>query len=344
MAAASRTDSDILIRMAALVTMGALFIAGPVMAQQQEPISFDLPASCRLGDNCWVVNYVDVDPGVAATDFQCRTRTYDGHDGIDLAIRDRAVMAQGVAVVAAAPGTVRRMRDGAPDHAMSQLAAREARAGWECGNGVVLAHNEGWETQYCHLQQGSLRVAVGQSVERGQRLGSIGLSGKTEFPHVHFTVRHHGTVIDPFTAQPQSAACGAGGASLWRDPAVRYEEVALYHAGFAETVPRIEAIRDGIPGPATLSADAESLVLWIDLFGVQAGDRLQFRLLAPDGRTILDRDDRLDKTQARYFAYAGIRRQGRRWPVGTYRGAITVRRERDAAPIVHTRDVTIPIH
>jgi hypothetical protein len=252
-------------------------------------------------------------------------------------------MAQGVPVVAAAPGIVRRMRDGMADRGLSNAASREAIAGQECGNGVVIEHGEGWETQYCHLQQGSVRVTVGQSVERGQQLGNIGLSGKTEFPHVHLTVRHRGKVIDPFTGLPQSAGCGGGGASLWRDPRIVYEDVALYHAGFSGTVPRSEAIRDGVLGPPTLPAEADALVLWIDIFGVQADDRLHFRLLTPDGRTLLDREDRLDKTQARYFAYAGIKRQGSRWPAGTYRGEVTLRRERDAADIVQTRVVTISI-
>jgi hypothetical protein len=314
-----------------------------VIPNPQEPISFDLPAQCHLRDDCWVVNYVDVDLSVAARDFQCQARTYNGHDGIDLAVRDRAVMAQGVPVVAAAPGTVRRVRDGLPDQGLSNAESREAVAGRECGNGVVIAHNEWWETQYCHLQQGSLRVAAGQSVGRGQQLGLIGLSGKTEFPHVHFTVRHRGTVIDPYTGRPQSAGCGVKGVSLWRGLSVTYEDVALYHAGFAEKVPQVEAVRDGVPGPATLSAEAAALVLWIDIFGLQAGDRLHFHLVAPDGRTLLDREDRLNKTQARYFAYAGIRRQGSRWPAGTYRGEVTLRREREAAHIVQTRVVTIPI-
>jgi hypothetical protein len=119
--------------------------------------------------------------------------------------------------------------------------------------------------------------------------------------------------------------------------------VVFYHAGFAEAVPQVEAIRDGLLGPPKLSAEADALVLWVDIFGVQVDDRLHFRLLTPDGRTLLDREDRLDKTQARYFAYAGIKRQGERWPVGTYRGEVTLRRERDSAYIVQTRVVTISI-
>ena len=40
------------------------------------------PAQCRLGETCWVVNYVDVDSSMVAKDFHCHERTYDGHDRI----------------------------------------------------------------------------------------------------------------------------------------------------------------------------------------------------------------------------------------------------------------------
>ncbi len=68
---------------------------GPVESQ-----GLDLPLVCRLGETCWVANYVDVDPTEAARDFRCKGRTYNAHDGTDFAIRDRGVMEQGVRVVA----------------------------------------------------------------------------------------------------------------------------------------------------------------------------------------------------------------------------------------------------
>lgn len=315
----SRSLHSLTLLVAAL-TLPSRLLADQTIPHPPDPITFDLPAHCQLGETCWVVNYVDVDPGVAAKDFQYRTRTYDGHDGVDLALRDQGVMEQGVPVVAAAPGTVRRVRDGVADVGLSNAASREAIAGRACGNGVVIDHGYGWETQYCHLTQHSIRVTIGQPVDRGSALGLIGLSGKTEFPHVHFTVRHDSQVIDPFTGRPREAGCGAQGHSLWRDPRVTYEEVALYHAGFASEEPQIDAIRGGHAVTEQLSADAAALVLWVDLFGVQADDRLRFQITAPDGRILLDRGLRIDRTQARRFAFAGLRRPSRPWPSGTYHG------------------------
>jgi murein DD-endopeptidase MepM/ murein hydrolase activator NlpD len=81
------------------------------------------------------------------------------------------------------------------------------------GNGVVIDHGNGWETQYCHLKQGSVQVVTGETVTTGTALGQIGQSGRAEFPHVHFAVRHEGAKIDPFA--PEATACGAAGDDLW---------------------------------------------------------------------------------------------------------------------------------
>jgi hypothetical protein len=220
---------------------------------------------------------------------------------------------------------------------MSDAASHEAIAGRECGNGIVIDHGNGWETQYCHLKQHSLRVTIGQRVERGSPLGLIGLSGKTEFPHVHLTVRHQGAVLDPFTGRPKDAGCGGQGHSLWRDPAIAYEDVSLYHAGFSGAEPQAEVIRNGHATTETLSSESAALVLWVDIFGVQADDRLRFRITAPDGSVVLDREQRIDRTQARRFAFAGIKRQSPQWLSGLYHGEIRHRRGQGDAMRLHTR-------
>ena len=122
----------------AVLTLPSRLLANQTISSLPDPIALDLPAQCQLGETCWVVNYVDVDPSVAAKDFQCHARTFDGHDGVDLALRDRGVMEHGVPVIAVAPGMVRRVRDGVADVGLSSAAPREAIAGRECGNGVVI--------------------------------------------------------------------------------------------------------------------------------------------------------------------------------------------------------------
>ena len=327
-----------------LASSGTLSLAGQNMPKSHAQVMFDLPARCQLGQTCWVANYVDVDPSPAAKDFHCQARTYDGHDGVDVAIRDRRVMEQGVSVLAAAPGIVRRIRDGVEDVGLANPASREAIAGRECGNGVVIDHGNGWETQYCHLKQRSVRVTVGQQVEPGEELGLIGLSGKTEFPHVHFTVRHAGHVVDPFTGRSNAAGCGSKGQALWRDPNVSYEDVALYHMGFSAGEPQIDAVRAGKAEAERLPADSPTLVLWVEIFGVQATDWLGFRITGPDGHILLEHERQIARTQARHFAYAGLRRPSRQWPAGLYRGEVQFRRARGDNRLTrrHTNAVQVP--
>ena len=76
--------------------------------------------------------------------------------------------------------------------------------GKECGNGVAIEDEGGRETQYCHMRKGPVLVKAGDKVGTGTKLGLVGQSGMADFPHVHHSVRHNGTKIDPL--EPDSAA------------------------------------------------------------------------------------------------------------------------------------------
>jgi len=231
-------------------------------------------------------------------------------------------------VLAAASGVVRRVRDGVEDRALTDETSRRAVAGHECGNGVVVDHGNGWQTQYCHMKRGSLLVKEGKRITDGQSLGQIGLSGKTEFPHLHFTVRHGKQVVDPFTGQPMNAGCGIEGKPLWRaDAQVAYEESALYNAGIAGGSPDVDMIRSGHADNMTPNAQSPALVLWVDILGVEAGDQIEFRLTGPDNKLVLESEQHVDRRQARRFVYAGKKRQDAvPWMSGVYTGQVTLKR------------------
>jgi hypothetical protein len=317
---------------------------GFAAADSIEADGLTLPLRCVLDETCWVANYVDVDPTPGAKDFRCQPRTYDGHDGVDFAIRDLGIMREGVPVLASAAGIVRNVRDGMEDAPATDAAARARLAGRECGNGVVVRHDDGWETQYCHLRRGSVRVKAGDRIARGAPIGLVGLSGATEFPHVHLTVRHKGVAVDPFTGQASDAGCGLAGRPLWRaDQPVPYQEVALYNAGFAGGLPDIERIRRGGRDAESITAGSPALVFWVDILGVQAGDRVRITVTGPNGQRVVEQEQPVDRTQARRFIFAGKRRTAERWPAGTYGGEAVVLRQRDGRPLRRrvTRSVTI---
>jgi murein DD-endopeptidase MepM/ murein hydrolase activator NlpD len=65
------------------------------------------------------------------------------------------------------------------------------------GNAVYLDHGHGLYTTYLHLSK--IDVAVGEMVERGQRLGLAGATGRVTGPHLHWGVRLLDARVDPFS-------------------------------------------------------------------------------------------------------------------------------------------------
>ncbi|KUP91222.1 M23 family metallopeptidase [Tritonibacter horizontis] len=292
------------------------------------------PVDCRLGLDCFIQQYVDHDPGPQATDFTCGTLSYDGHKGTDIALPSLRRMDQGVTVHAAAAGVVAGLRDGMTDAYASPERSAEID-GRDCGNGVVLRHPDGWETQYCHLKQGSVLVQKGARVARGAPLGEIGLSGRTQFPHLHLSVRHDGAVVDPFhpvAGFDAAESCAAPQAptlapALWQDDASpRYVATGVIDAGFAAQIPDYDAIKAGSADTAALPAHASALVLWAYAYGSLPGDELQLRIVAPDGTVFFHSRQTLDRQQSQYFRAGGKRVQAP-LSAGTYRGHVEIWRE-----------------
>ena len=300
-------------RAAALI----LLFAAATPAAARDPL-FTPPLHCGADQGCFIPRYVDADPGPGVADFMCGPLTGDGHKGTDFAIASRADMDAGVAVYAAAPGTVRAVRDGEDDAALT--TGQTAPAGRECGNGVVVSHGDGWETQYCHLRNGSVAVQQGQRVGAATVLGQVGLSGETSFPHVHMSVRHDGRVVDPF-APAAEAQCGQPATgSLWKDPPT-YRPGGLISAGFSTAIPGFDAVKAGTASVASLSADAPALVFWAYAFMGRAGDEIVLRIDGPLGPVIAEKVT-VETGQPLFFRAAGRRTPAGGWPAGQYLGTV----------------------
>lgn len=94
------------------------------------------------------------------------------HKGIDIAA------SSGSKVVAAAGGEV-------------VIATYSASA----GNYVMINHGSGVYTVYMHMS--SLGVSEGQEVKQGESIGSVGSTGYSTGPHLHFGIRENGSYVDP---------------------------------------------------------------------------------------------------------------------------------------------------
>jgi murein DD-endopeptidase MepM/ murein hydrolase activator NlpD len=97
------------------------------------------------------------------------------HHGIDIG-------RGGGTIVAAGDGTVIR-----------------ASYGWNGGYGniIVIDHGDGLTTLYAHILDGGLKVSNGQSVTKGQAIATVGSTGYSTGPHLHFEVRVNGTSTNP---------------------------------------------------------------------------------------------------------------------------------------------------
>jgi murein DD-endopeptidase MepM/ murein hydrolase activator NlpD len=77
------------------------------------------------------------------------------------------------------------------------------------GNYVVIRHKYGFYTKYAHLQR--ILVTRGQEVQQGEVIGTMGNTGLSTGPHIHYEVRVGSEVVDPAKYLNISSA----GANVW---------------------------------------------------------------------------------------------------------------------------------
>lgn len=156
----------------------------------------------------FVNNYVDRDntsPGIQ--DYNCGTRTYDGHNGmdIDLVPFHWLMMDNQVAdIIAAAPGVIADSHDGEFDRNCTLNPSASP-------NYVVVEHADGSRAFYLHMKNGSvLTKPIGSVVNTGDYLGKVGSSGYSTGPHLHFEIHDNlNNVVDP-----NNGTCNTN-SSLW---------------------------------------------------------------------------------------------------------------------------------
>jgi murein DD-endopeptidase MepM/ murein hydrolase activator NlpD len=100
------------------------------------------------------------------------TKKETTHQGMDIAAP------QGTPVYAAASGRVLKA---------------ELLGGW--GKLLVIEHSEGYTTFYAHLE--GFRIHSGDMVKKGQHVASVGNTGMSTAPHLHYEVRKYDSHLNP---------------------------------------------------------------------------------------------------------------------------------------------------
>lgn len=70
------------------------------------------------------------------------------------------------------------------------------------GNEIVINHGFGYQTRYAHLE--STDVIVGMKVVRGEKIGTVGTTGKSTGPHLHYEVMYRGDRVNPMSFMDMS--------------------------------------------------------------------------------------------------------------------------------------------
>ena len=132
--------------------------------------------------------YIFPIPGLGKSNINNRNYpSYPGHTGVDININ-----VIGKSVIAVKSGTVE----------ISTALRRSDGTYRSYGEYVVINHHDGTMTLYAHMLSGSRTVSVGQEVSQGQVLGTVGSTGNSTGPHLHFEVRINGKAVNPLPYLP----------------------------------------------------------------------------------------------------------------------------------------------
>jgi urea transporter len=173
-------------------------------------------------------------------------------------------------VVAAAAGTVVAIESGVADNAVGEV---DVERNW--GNHVLLHHGVGLYSLVAHLSRGSVKVALGQVVARGDVLGLAGSSGRSPRPHVHFHLQATDVVGAPtlpcrFTDVVLERAAGAasgGAASPVQAGVVPREGDVLRNLRPGDEVDAYLGLELGASATFRTQHGEEHLTVGVDLYG-----------------------------------------------------------------------------
>ena len=306
------------------------------IVQFKKSQNLGLPLNCELEKTCWVMNYVDFDQNDSIyTDPNCLQRTYDTHKGTDFALLDEKSMNDGVPVLSVKDGTILRIRDGEPDNWKTKADLDKIKTDRkECGNAILITHDDDTQSVYCHLRQNSIIVKKDQRIKKGDTIAMVGMSGLTEFPHLHYGYLKNKKIIDPFTGRSIETQCGLKDAkSLWdKGLGLNYAPLNIQSAGFSTQVPTLDNLGKDAQGSTELTFKDDKIIFWTILLGVRLNDEVSIEIIDANNNPIVTEKITQDKNRARQLYYIGKKLDKTKLPEGAYTGIVKIKRAQEGVP------------
>lgn len=265
------------------------------------PAKFAMPLAGTQNVDWVLGGYVDTNPKSFQDDFFNHFEDYQGntvttrdfHNGLDFEIPNYSQQDTGTEVRVAAAGTVTEVRDGFFDRETGLTFG-------DPGNYVFIDHGNGWVSQYYHLREDSISVAVDDVVAAGDLLGLVGSSGNSGGPHLHFEIQHNKTPVDPFAAP----------SDYFLSPPAYIFDVSLPNNVFELVVtndiydgvstfgvpplfggPPLSHVLEKVSGVDNFSsANPEPVIVYAEFTSVEVGDTWEVQLFDPNNTLYADFD------------------------------------------------------
>ncbi len=218
--------------------------------------------------------YVDLDPASGSVlDWDCTDYAIDGSTGQTSFVRTFGEQDIGVPVYAALDGVVVFTMDGYADY---NASCQEE----PLGNSVVLWHGGAHYSTYAHLRNGSVAVAVNQTVRAGQQLGLTGSSGCSPGPRLYFESAYG----DPLTPYEPSAGPCRPGPSYWVNQVPIRRDTYLRDFNMTNVlIENYPGLPYDMPRTGTFLSSAPLVSWWIHINNLPANSTWRVRFLYPDG-------------------------------------------------------------
>ena len=299
--------------------------------KQEKLIELSFPVACNIGQDCFVQKYVDhFEEKDVIKDYKCQMhRSSDNHKGTDIRVIDAIDIEKGVPILSIADGVVIKKRDGIDDKFVTNKEEADKVNSFGYGNVLVIKHNHGYNSLYAHMKKGSLIPEIGDKVYKGQKIAEMGISGLTEFPHLHFEILHNDKILDPFTGTQRKNDCDISTINnLWAKEdykkLIDSQDARIVKTGFSTTqdIDKYKVMH-GEYDNIDIKQDDEKILFWTYIMLPELADKALITLYDPRNKVISREEYNFKKSFATFFQYIGKKKKkDELWQEGNYRGEV----------------------